>query len=640
MGFFRLLKGELNKILMRPILYVITAVLVLATIFANFQFNPQTKNNYSDYFGKYSGMTSLVKVNQQFNAATATNSYGYLAANSLITQATNELETAKANGEKTEPGERTTVEYLYYLFGIHQKDVSEYENFISAYNNYMSDQLNREDSIDGYIESLANLVGSIKPSKSDDVVNPDPAYERNNLVAIHDYITKVSDIEKTRKKDTQFANNGILISEEKITKFNEAYLTIYNNIISENRPSIYDIRKSENHKSIRNLIAESNIYFLLKDVIESIQIKSISEKTYTSLSENISYSKTYLSTLKGEIEEFVATQSDKKVDELTRMCVKYYIYALNTLALVQDVTKYDSVLKFDDKYVNTLFGYNTMNIDGTPRNGLYLYAIQEKIAKENYMLHNKTTSLDYSSVFNGSNTSGSVVNAFDYVYFGLEITSIVIIIFTVVLAASMLAGEQSTGTLKLLLIRPYSRSSILTSKLLATIIFALIFFVFSTVVLFLIGWARFGVSFAPVLAVFNGTSAFAISPVLLLLIYLLCLLLKAVVFIAISLAISAIFRSNVGAVSISIVLYFIISIMGTIFAQSYIYGFIPLSNLDLFKFFGGSFTSGQSTSLLTSIFSSSIFHSVGFYYSLGVNIAVIAIIIICAYLIFRKREVK
>ncbi|WP_047155005.1 ABC transporter permease [Aneurinibacillus tyrosinisolvens] len=48
---------------------------------------------------------------------------------------------------------------------------------------------------------------------------------------------------------------------------------------------------------------------------------------------------------------------------------------------------------------------------------------------------------------------------------------IVVTVFTVVIAADSVAGEFSSGTIKLLLIRPVSRSKILLSKYLTTIIF-------------------------------------------------------------------------------------------------------------------------------------------------------------------------
>ncbi|QMV43217.1 ABC transporter permease subunit [Cohnella cholangitidis] len=69
-----------------------------------------------------------------------------------------------------------------------------------------------------------------------------------------------------------------------------------------------------------------------------------------------------------------------------------------------------------------------------------------------------------------------------------------ITIFTVVVASDSVAGEFSQGTIKLLLIRPWSRSSILLSKYIATILFAIGFTIVAFVVMLLVNIACFGYS--------------------------------------------------------------------------------------------------------------------------------------------------
>jgi ABC-2 type transport system permease protein len=64
----------------------------------------------------------------------------------------------------------------------------------------------------------------------------------------------------------------------------------------------------------------------------------------------------------------------------------------------------------------------------------------------------------------------------------------VVTVFTVVIAADSVAGEFTGGTIKLLLIRPTSRSKILLSKYLSTLVFSLLLFV----VLFVTAFAGSG----------------------------------------------------------------------------------------------------------------------------------------------------
>lgn len=67
----------------------------------------------------------------------------------------------------------------------------------------------------------------------------------------------------------------------------------------------------------------------------------------------------------------------------------------------------------------------------------------------------------------------SVKTLWDWVQ-SLSNIGFVLIIFTIVIAADMVAAEFTWGTIKMLLIRPASRSTILFSKYIATLLFSLI----------------------------------------------------------------------------------------------------------------------------------------------------------------------
>ncbi|GGG21551.1 ABC transporter permease [Paenibacillus abyssi] len=69
---------------------------------------------------------------------------------------------------------------------------------------------------------------------------------------------------------------------------------------------------------------------------------------------------------------------------------------------------------------------------------------------------------------------------------------LLITIFTVVISAESVAGEFTSGTIKLLLIRPWSRSKILLSKYLALIMFALFFMILLFAWNFLVNLIIFG----------------------------------------------------------------------------------------------------------------------------------------------------
>ncbi|SFE01491.1 ABC-2 type transport system permease protein [Bacillus sp. OV194] len=72
-----------------------------------------------------------------------------------------------------------------------------------------------------------------------------------------------------------------------------------------------------------------------------------------------------------------------------------------------------------------------------------------------------------------------------------------ILIFTIIIAGGMVASEFSWGTIKLLLIRPVSRTTILASKYISTLLYALLMILITFVVSWLLGGVLFGFEGSP-----------------------------------------------------------------------------------------------------------------------------------------------
>lgn len=70
---------------------------------------------------------------------------------------------------------------------------------------------------------------------------------------------------------------------------------------------------------------------------------------------------------------------------------------------------------------------------------------------------------------------------------------VVITLFAVIIASSTVAAEFSDGTIKQLLIRPYSRQSILLSKFIASIVYSLGWILTFIAAAFITGWIFFGI---------------------------------------------------------------------------------------------------------------------------------------------------
>ncbi|MBH5319134.1 ABC transporter permease [Paenibacillus sp. GSMTC-2017] len=133
-----------------------------------------------------------------------------------------------------------------------------------------------------------------------------------------------------------------------------------------------------------------------------------------------------------------------------------------------------------------------------------------------------------------------------------------ITIFTVIVAASIVAEEFSAGTIKLLLIRPWSRSKILLSKYIATVMFAILLAIVLLASTLLINWICFDLfSTADTTNDFRiseGSSNFGY-----IIQYYALSLVTTIMTVTIAFMISTIFRSNGLAIGISLFLVLIVN---------------------------------------------------------------------------------
>lgn len=90
-----------------------------------------------------------------------------------------------------------------------------------------------------------------------------------------------------------------------------------------------------------------------------------------------------------------------------------------------------------------------------------------------------------------------------FMSFGVDLI-VFVTLFSVVVAASIVSSEFSTGTIKMLLTRPVSRAKILTSKLLTTFVFGFFMIAVAGIVSAIVGYVLFGQSSGVQLEVVNG----------------------------------------------------------------------------------------------------------------------------------------
>ncbi|WP_046213097.1 ABC transporter permease [Paenibacillus wulumuqiensis] len=155
-----------------------------------------------------------------------------------------------------------------------------------------------------------------------------------------------------------------------------------------------------------------------------------------------------------------------------------------------------------------------------------------------------------------------------------------VILFSLIIASDSVAGEFATGTIKLLLIRPWQRWKILASKFLSVALFTLVLTLLFLLVVTVMGYILFPSSSSSLFG--EGESNLFL---LVLYNYIRALMLAAFAFM-----LSALFRSTALAITLAILLYFagnIITPLLQAFLQPKDYWFVKVflpANLDLTQY--------------------------------------------------------
>ncbi len=203
-----------------------------------------------------------------------------------------------------------------------------------------------------------------------------------------------------------------------------------------------------------------------------------------------------------------------------------------------------------------------------------------------------------------------------------------ITIFAVVKGADSVAGEFTWGTIKLLLIRPWSRSAILLSKFISLVLFALLFSALCFVATFVINAAIFGyeaspAGFIPESSPLAGGSPWAYAATGYLLLFI-----TQLVILTFGFMLSAAFRSSGLAIGLSIFL---------LLSGSMLSGLLSLTDKPWVKFV--LFPHLQLTNYLDGGNGPLPNHPTTFGFSLAVLAVYFVIFNLISWTVFRKRDV-
>lgn len=568
---FRMARAELNKIFMRPSMFVLTGVLIVALIFSFFFFKPTSNNTKFTYSlsNTTSIYTSLEKdykgfENQLISAKTDIDEY--LADTGNIYQTfSQDFHSLKQFfvGTQNSDGTTTPGEFPLTIYAIAESNGKLSGTDLNKCQRVFTTLRAKVNGLSDY------MVENIKNKKVNFIIT-ESFYEETykTLIKFQDNIPSNTDLKEFSSKMVVERYN--MLSQN----FN---LTEIDNKISKLETISIDNTK------LTNLL---NTYFYTN--FSSTTTGAVTEYTHTGkLKEHYDNIINYYNLHTGTAEKEV-------IAEMNELVAKYYDYIQICKALISNEFELLRIGNKTDDQIATYVGFS----------GVSIYNLKKQITTSKYYFDNNTFGYEYLTAFNFNKNSGTETNAYDFAFYSMQILSMFITVFVIFFATSSLSGEQSSGTLKMIATRPYTRNKIFSGKFLACFNVALILLTVSLVSSLAIGFATYGFSFQKVLVVMNAETLFITNPVILLLIYLASILIDIVFYIALAIFISMIIKQSTVSTGVSSAIYLTsIVLLGSI-KGSWI-RFVPSLNLQLYKFFtisqSGmfSFSVVPNTSLLT-----------------------------------------
>ena len=583
-SFWKITRGELDKIFVRPSIFVMVGFFIIAIVVSTFMFNPSPRADLANLTNIEGN--AVTDVYNQFNS----NQHKQVYDNNLL----------------------NTTEMLDFYSGITN------ENAISK-SELLEVMANVNDRFESYkrkyalsTQSTIESVVTAKNELKNSVVLLNSQYSKCNNRFLQFFITN-----SNNEKILTDLNNLILcLSTQGDERNKEHHRNIIENI--DNNEYLVRIKKCIN-KLVEVTVPQEILKNLKKDYLTAGITRR--NEIFDSITEY--YNKSVLSS------EY--NLSDKNVDQIKTLCDNYKLLTIQIVNIINNEILLNIV---KDKTTANLSNYTYVTLYDFNK-----YQTNEALARDKYYFANNSYSYQYANVFQSNVNSNEKTNAYDFMYFALEFLSFIIVIFCVVVGAGMISGESVGGTMKMLAIRPYRRDKIITGKLMGTFLLGAIFLIIGGITTLIIGARLYGLNSSPVLMIFDATTVSTISPFPLFLIFISLLLVRIIMYTILAVFISTAFKSNVAAVIISVMLYVFIALFGNLFGSSAVYGYLPFANVDLFRFFGGEFVTTNG-SILGLDFSCPLQPDSNFYLSLGIVVTFIVILLVATYIIFKRRDIE
>lgn len=542
---FRMANAELNKIFMRPSMFVLSTVLVVALVLSFFLFKPTSINT------KYTHeLNSIAAIHLRFEGEYESIEEQLISAKKAIDEyIASESNTSNNNS-------------LAHLQNLFQTAKNQFYNqlYVAVVempknNPYPSASDLAEVSYE--FEIFKECIEDIKTYILDNVKNKEVNFfvTTGQLDRIYNTVKNLGETIPSENQLKDFTTQAII---DRINVMEESFdLDALNVEVSK----IKQIKI--NHDDLNKLL---DLYYT-PNMTEQTN-GGITTYTHTGklkeLYDNVS---TYYYDNKDSAEKEDLTTMNEHI-------AKFYDYVQINKTLINN--KFE-LLRIGNKTDDEIVNYNGFS-------GVSIYNLKLGITTSQYFLDNNTFGYEYLNAFNFNVNSGTQTNCYDFTFYAMQILSCLIVLFVIFFASGMISGEQNSGTLKMTAIRPYTRNKIYSGKFIACFNVALILLLVSFVASMAIGIATSGFTTQSALIVINASAVMVVNPIVLMLFYFASILIDVVFYIALSIFISMLIKPTTISTAITASIFIASTIITGTTTASWI-RFIPTTHLGLYKYF-------------------------------------------------------
>lgn len=163
-------------------------------------------------------------------------------------------------------------------------------------------------------------------------------------------------------------------------------------------------------------------------------------------------------------------------------------------------------------------------------------------------------------------------------------------LLTIIVAADMIAAEFSWGTIKLLLIRPATRTKILVNKYIATLLFSVVLLIVMFIVSFILGAITEGFSGITQVQLYVGSDGLVHERSMLVKVLQTYgfQIVSLIMYVTLAFMISSAFRSSTMAIAFSLGLMLVGNTVVGLFSHYDWIKYVLFANIDLNQYFGGN----------------------------------------------------